>query len=79
MTPCDTLLACACVQVMDKGAGTIQAFTKQSLGPSDHLVAFDGSEPESVKLLRKGNTETPWLLATGPRPGEGAEPEPAAD
>ena len=70
-------MARACVQVMEKGAGTVQGFTKQSLGPSDHHILFDGGDQASTKLQRKGNMERPWLIATGPRPGAGAEPEPA--
>ena len=71
-------MARACVQVMEKGPGVVQGFTKQSLGPSDHHILFDGvSEPAATKLQRKGNMERPWLIATGPRPGAGAEPEPA--
>jgi Ca2+-binding EF-hand superfamily protein len=53
------------VFVSGHGEGTVRAFRKQMSisGGSPHEVDFDDADGrKEVKLRRKGNSETPWLL-----------------
>ena len=63
------------VYVEGHGEGAVQAFEKLAAvsGPSSHTIAFDdctshssggtaAPTPTAVKLSRKHNLETPWLL-----------------
>ena len=50
------------------GKGKVTAFTRAKFGPSAHTVEFPGIVPgaasstRQVKLRRKGNGETPWVV-----------------
>ena len=51
------------VWVRGWGEGKVQAFKTNPTGPSSHVVGFaDLRRVETIKLDRKGNGQTPWLL-----------------
>ena len=51
------------VWVRGWGEGTIQEFKKSKVGPSSHVVKFpDLRRVETIKLARKSNGQTPWLV-----------------
>lgn len=50
------------VFVAGHGEGVVRAFRKQMTGASPHEIDFKVAGVKEVKLRRKGNTETPWLL-----------------
>ena len=50
------------VYVQGFGKGTVLEFHKQTFGASGHTINFDAGGEVEVKLRRKGNSETPWLL-----------------
>lgn len=48
------------------GEGQVQAFKSNPTGPSSHVIAFaDLRRVETLKLDRKGNGQTPWLIHSG--------------
>lgn len=55
------------VYVCGYGSGRVVEYVQAALGPSSHRVEFDDAErgKVAVRLRRKGNAETPWLVMPG--------------
>lgn len=65
------------IYVSGYGPGRVLKFIQSSFGPSEHQVLFDDERFKKVrvKLRRKGNQETPWMVMPGllhRRPGMGS-------
>lgn len=57
------------------GEGTVLGFQRAPVGPSAHVVKFDGGggKQQYLKLKRKGNDELPWLYLPGSGTGSGGK------
>lgn len=53
------------VFVQGHGDGTVLSFEQALVGASAHTLRF-GSDTTRVKLRRKGNAETPWVVYATP-------------
>ena len=55
------------IYVSGHGTGAVKQFYQSSWGPSEHKVKFDDVKFKMlrVKLRRKGNQETPWMVMPG--------------
>lgn len=55
------------IYVSGYGPGRVTKFFPSKLGPSEHQVLFDDERFKKVcvKLRRKGNQETPWMVMPG--------------
>ena len=50
------------VYVQGLGKGTVLEFYEHTFSADGHIIKFDAGGEAEVKLRRKGNSETPWLL-----------------
>ena len=56
------------VLIAERGDGLVTAYLKARVGTSEHRVVF-GGEAALIKLRRKGNGKTPFLVFEPPSAG----------